>query len=180
MASGCASRSSELKMETDTGNQHWAAVAIVAGMVDVLQVEAGEDSAPHVRVVVSSQRYFPGRSSAHRRRVETPARRGPDSAGGSAEIPLDTNTHADLILRAMPSHLRLGRCRVRPSRPPRCRRRTRADPRSIPSAQAAKVVRQLLLQVDSEAVLHRGLQRMSSGFPDGGVLPARKSLMACR
>ena len=45
-------------MEADTRSEHGAAVAVVARIVDVLQVEPGGDSAPHVRVVVSLDNIF--------------------------------------------------------------------------------------------------------------------------
>ena len=46
-------------MEAEAGRQHWTAVAVVAGIVDVLNVEASEDSAPYMRVVVTLDDIFP-------------------------------------------------------------------------------------------------------------------------
>jgi hypothetical protein len=39
-------------MEAEAPHQHRSAIAVVAGIVDVLQIEAGENPAPHVSVVV--------------------------------------------------------------------------------------------------------------------------------
>ena len=49
----------ELHVEAESWDQHRAAVAIVAGIVNVLQVWAREDSPPHVRVVVGLENGFP-------------------------------------------------------------------------------------------------------------------------
>ncbi len=39
-------------MEAEAPHQHRSAIAVVAGIVDVLQIQAGENPAPHVSVVV--------------------------------------------------------------------------------------------------------------------------------
>ena len=46
-------QSSEFQVNPHSGGQHRAAVAVVARMVDALDVEAAEHPAPYVRVVVT-------------------------------------------------------------------------------------------------------------------------------
>jgi hypothetical protein len=49
---------SEFQVKPEPGGQHRAAVTIVAGMVDVLDIQAGENSAPQVRVVITLDNIF--------------------------------------------------------------------------------------------------------------------------
>ena len=49
---------SEFQVKSESGGQHRAAVAIVAGMVDVLEIQAGENPAPQVRVVIALDNIF--------------------------------------------------------------------------------------------------------------------------
>jgi hypothetical protein len=46
-------------MEAEAGRQYRATIPVVARIIDVLQVEAGEDSPPHVCVVVTLNDIFP-------------------------------------------------------------------------------------------------------------------------
>src|SRR5580704_18974367 len=41
----------EIYVEAGAGGEHWAAVFVVAGIIDVLQIEGGEETAPEVRGV---------------------------------------------------------------------------------------------------------------------------------
>ena len=46
-------------METCPRSEDWPAVAIVAGVVDVLDVQADEDPTPHVRIVITLDNILP-------------------------------------------------------------------------------------------------------------------------
>lgn len=46
-------------MKSEAGCQHGAAVAVVARVVNVLQVHSGENTPPQVRVVVGFDNIFP-------------------------------------------------------------------------------------------------------------------------
>jgi hypothetical protein len=58
-------------MEMCPGCEDWPAVAIVPGMVDVLDVQAGEDPTSYVRIVITLDNILPAHHSAHHRQVET-------------------------------------------------------------------------------------------------------------
>jgi hypothetical protein len=46
-------------METCPRDEHWPAVAIVPGVVDVLEVQADEDATPYVRIVITLDNILP-------------------------------------------------------------------------------------------------------------------------
>ncbi len=48
----------EFQVEAEPGRQHGASVAIIAGMVDVLNFDAAENAAPKMRVVVALDDIF--------------------------------------------------------------------------------------------------------------------------
>jgi len=58
-AAGSSSHSSEIQVKAEARRQYRAAVAIVAGIVEVLQVHAGEDTAPQMCVVITLDNIFP-------------------------------------------------------------------------------------------------------------------------
>jgi hypothetical protein len=48
----------EVDMETDAGNQHRAAILVVAGIIYVLQVESHVETAPQMRGVEPFDNFF--------------------------------------------------------------------------------------------------------------------------
>jgi len=57
-AEACATNLSKLDMQAEGWREDRAAVAIVAGVVDVLRIERGEDAAPHVQRVIGFENVF--------------------------------------------------------------------------------------------------------------------------
>src|SRR5579862_131845 len=48
----------KINVEAGAGSEHWAAIFVVAGIIDVLQIEGGEETAPEVRGVESLDNFF--------------------------------------------------------------------------------------------------------------------------
>ena len=133
----CSDRFLELQVQPQARHGHWAADLVIARVVDVLKVKGDEDTSPDMGRV---ERFLDGLAAVGQSAIsqnETPDHRWPDTPDGPSRCRWRRTPHR--CGRDCGASVCLSRTRPPPPlRCLRCRQRTRAGLRSIPSVRRPK------------------------------------------